>query len=258
MKGMNTMNAKLSTQVVFSATMMFYALHCTGQSNVVYYGTNSNALDVVFVDTNLSAKAKSAIVADLNLCLSEWGKKGEVRLWDDEDTAGYLYIGTVCPHYPDDIDFPKDLVETPNGVALQITKELSDAYANAFALAKANAKAFAAANAFVVFVSSTNFANLPSQKLPDYLLCQKETPEEIIARAQKNISELGYQTYYPPSVLGFKRIPLGPKGIFSNSNLWMIIPCSTTPSYTDMKEWSGFPAIWHKGKWKFCFWDEKE
>ena len=240
MKGMNTMNAKLSTQVVFSATMMFYALHCTGQSNVVYYGTNSNALDVVFVDTNLSAKAKSAIVADLNLCLSEWGKKGEVRLWDDEDTAGYLYIGTVCPHYPDDIDFPKDLVETPNGVALQITKELSDAYTNAFA----------------TFVSSTNFANVPPKKLPDYYLDNNRTTSEVVEDAQEIISELGHQTYYPPSVLGFMRLPLGPTGILSNSNLWVRIPC--TNSSSDYKEWEPFPAMWHKGRWKFCFWEEKE
>ena len=247
MKGTQNMNTKLITQVVFSATMLLHASYCRGQSNVVYYGTSSNALDVVFVDTNLSAKAKSAIVADLNVCLSEWGKEGEVRLWDDEDTAGYFYVGTSCPHYPDDIEFPKDVVDTPNGIALQIPKELSDAYTNAFA--------FAAANDFVAFVSSTNFPNIPDKKALDYILRNDMTTSEIVANAQKIISQLRHQTYYPPSVLGFRRIPHGPKGLFSNSNLWMCVPEASQPSYSDQKSWDSFPAIWHKGKWKFCIWD---
>ena len=257
------MNSKLSTQVVFSATMMFYALHCTGQSNVVYYGTNSNALDVVFVDTNLSAKAKSAIVADLNLCLQEWGKTAELFLWDadnkgvDEGIVGQLSVGTRSPHYPRDIEFPENIVSNGTaGVALQIPKDLSDAYTNAFALAKANAKAFAAVNAFVAFVSSTNFANVPPKKLPDYYLDNNRTTSEVVEDAQEIISELGHQTYYPPSVLGFMRLPLGPTGILSNSNLWVRIPC--TNSSSDYKEWEPFPAMWHKGRWKFCFWEEKE
>ena len=235
-------------------TLALCSAVCFGQSNVVYYGANSNALNVTFADVTLTAAAKSNIVADLRICLSEWGKEAELRLWDDEDTAGYLYIASTSPHYLRDIEFPEDIVETPNGMALLITKELSDTYTNAFVFAAANAKAFAAANAFVAFVSSTNFANIPPQKLPDYLLCKDETPAQIIARAKDNIAELGHQTYYPPSVLGFRRIPLGP-GIFSNSNLWMRIPCSSPVG--NWKNWSGYPAIWHKGKWKFCFWDEE-
>jgi len=232
----------MNRYTIILTLLAFCTLHCAGQSNVVYYGANSNALDVVFVDKNLSAKTKSDIVADLNLCLSEWGKKGEVRLWDDEDTAGYFYVGTSCPHYPDEIEFPENVVSNGTaGIALQIPKELSDAYTKAFA----------------EFVSSTNFANLPPQKLPDYFLHNKETPKEVIARAQEIISELGEQTYYSPSVLGFSRISRGP-GIFSNSNLWMLLPESSPLSYSDEKGWGNFPAIWHKGKWKFCFWDEDE
>ena len=243
MKGTQNMNTKLFTQVAFSTAMMFYASYCTGQSNIVYYGSNSNALDVVFVDTKLSAKTKSAIVADLNLCLREWGKTAELLFWDEDDEGivGQLDVGTMCPHYPHDIEFPENIVSNGMvGVALQVSKELSDAYTKAF----------------VAFVSSTNFANLPPQKLPDYLLCKNETPEEIIARAQKTIAELGHQTYYSPSVLGIGYAPVGPKGVFSNSNLWMLLPCSSPVG--DRKEWGPFPAIWHKGKWKFCFWDEKE
>jgi len=234
-------------------------MHSAGQSNVVFYGVNANALDVVFADTNLSAKAKSGIVADLNLCLREWGKTSELDLGDYEpDVLGYLYNADTSPHYPEDIEFPRNIVSNGTaGVALQITKELSDAYLKAFAFTNANAKAVKAAYEFVTFVSSTNFPNIPSKDLPNYILIKNETPKEISARAQEIISQLGHQTYYPPSVLGFSRIPLGPKGIFSRSNLWMIVPCSSTRSNSDKKSWSAFPAMWHKGKWKFCHWPEE-
>ena len=229
----------MNTRVILPVVTLC-ATACCGQSNVVYYGTNSNALDVVFVDTNLSAKAQSAIVVDLNLCLSEWGKTSQLRLRDKGDSVGYLDIGTRCPHYPRDIEFPRNIVSNGTaGVALQIPQELSDAYTNAF----------------VAFVSSTNFPNVPPKKFPDYYLDNHRTTSEIIEDAQEIISELGHQTYYPPSVLGFMRLSAGPKEIFSNSNLWVRIPC--TDSSGDEKDWGPFPAMWHKGKWKFCFWPEK-
>jgi hypothetical protein len=41
--------------------------YCVGQSNIVFYGANSNALGVAFVDTNLSVSARTAIIADLQV-----------------------------------------------------------------------------------------------------------------------------------------------------------------------------------------------
>ena len=206
---------------------------CFGQSNVVFYGANSNALDVVFVDTNLSQKAKSAIVADLRICLQEWGKKGEVHLWNRDGIAGYFRVGTICPHYPEGIDFPKNIVSNGTaGVALQISKELSDAYTNAF----------------VEFVNSPGFLNLPPKDLPNYLLRSDTPPKEIIADAKAHIADLRHQTYYPPSVLGFLNSETGP----ARKNLWMQMPSKST------REWGYFPAIWHQGRWKFCIWQEKE
>ncbi|MCL2104392.1 MAG: hypothetical protein FWH21_04965 [Kiritimatiellaeota bacterium] len=248
------MNTK---SVVFVITAMLCTFHCVGQSNVVYYGTNSNALDVVFVDTNLSQKAQSAIVADLRVCLLEWGKISELMLdgGDEPGVIGYLYNSKQCPHYPDDIEFPDNIVSNGTaGIALQIPKELSDAYTNAFKFAAANANAFAAANAFVAFVSSTNFPNIPPKVAPNYILRNDMTEKKVIANAQRIIADLCHQTYYPPSVLGFVYSSIGP----AKKNLWMNIPCSSPLSYSDRKEWGYFPAIWHKGKWKFCIWQEKE
>jgi len=241
---------------VFLVTTIFSISHCVGQSNVVYYGVNSNALDVVFVDTNLSPKAQSVIITDLRICLSEWGKTTEVRLGaDDPAFVAHLYNPDRCPHYPEGIDFPDDIVNTPNGFALQIPKELSDAYTNAFKLVAANAKACTAANAFIKFVSSTNFVNLAPKALPNYLLEKGVTADEIIADAQESISQLRNQTYYAPSVLSFRHLAIGP-GEPTSSNLWMYIPCSSALLYSDSQEWGCFPAIWHMGKWKFCIWED--
>ena len=253
MKGKQNMNRYSLILTIF----VLCTLRCAGQSNVVYYGTNSNVLDVVFVDTNLSQKAQSAIVADLNICLSEWGKTSELRLRDNEDSVGYLYNADTSPHYPEDIEFPRNIVSNGTAsVALQITKELSDAYIKAFAFTNANAKAVKAAYEFVAFVSSTNFPNIPPKRLPDYILDKSRTQKEIIEDAQEIISQLRRQTYYQPSVLGFERIPLGP-GIFSNYNLWVRVPEAYLSSYRNEKSWSAFPAIWHRGKWKFCHWPEE-
>jgi len=244
----------------------FCATVCCAQSNVVYYGASSNALNVVFVDTNLSVKAKSAIVADLRICLSsEWGKEGEQFFWNQQelllrdkgdlrfggkDSVGYLSFVKRSPHYPEDIKFPRNVVSNETvGIALQITKELSDAYTNAFAFAVANSNTVKAAHEFVAFVSSPAFANVAPADLPNYFLSKKVTPEEIIANAPELMDALKYSTYYPPSVLGFTKSPVGPAA----SNLWLDVPSSST-TRSGYKEWSGLPAVWHEGKWKFSFW----
>ena len=233
----------------------FYTALCCAQSNVVYYGINSNALDVVFVDTNLSAKVKSAIVADLNLCLQAWGKTTEFRLGaDDPAFFAHLHNPKICPHYPEGIEFPEDIMNTPDGPALLISKELSDAYTNAFAFAVANTNAVKAAYEFVRFVSSTNFHNVTSKQISNYVLYNKATPKIYELSFSSITNSLRMQTYYPPSVLGFYYSAEGP----ATKNLWMLLP-SSSPDYGGHLDWSPFPpAIWHNGKWKFCAWEEKD
>jgi hypothetical protein len=218
-----------------SVALALYATVCVGQSNVVHYGANSNELAVAFTDANLSAKAKSAIVADLRICLSSrWGKGTEFRLGaDDPAFAAHLYNPDSCPHYPEGIDFPDGITDTPNGPALQITKDLSDAYTNAF----------------VAFVSSPAFANTAPADLPNYYLAKDVPPTDIIAIAQELLPTLTAITYYPPSVLGFSKKTVGPTA----SNLWMLVPGSST-TRGGWKEWFGFPAVWHDCKWKFSYW----
>jgi len=84
---------------------------CLGQSNIVYYGSNSNAIGVCFADSNLLASAQSSIVSDMQLCLNNWGKLSELHLGVHvPGFVGQLYNSKRCPHYPDSIDFPENVV----------------------------------------------------------------------------------------------------------------------------------------------------
>ena len=232
-------------------TAMLCACHCYGQSNVVYYGVNSNAISLAFVDTNLSESAKSAITADLRMCLSEWGKTSEFDLGPYEPgVIGYLYNPDKSPHYPENIRFPRKLVTNgASDLALQIPKTLSDAYTNAFAFAAANSNIVAAAYEFVAFVSSSNFVALSSNALPDYVMQKNMSTNDIVETADEIFSDLQKQTYYPPSILGFYYSQRGP----SVSNLWLHVPSSINPPLG--MDWLPFPALWHEGKWRFCVWD---
>jgi len=248
---------KTVSPFIFFATVLLQVTLCVGQSNVVYYGAHSNSISVSFVDTNLSVSAKASIVADLQICLSEWGK-GELRLWNEGDYVGYIDNPTRCPHYPEDMEFPEKVVSNGvSGLALHIPKNLSDAYTNAFAFAAANSNTVAAAYEFVAFISSSNFVSLSSNALPNYILFKNKYSEtitesnEIVRLASQIIPGLCYQTFYTPSVLGFYYSPEGP----SASNLWLNIPSSTHPA-TNTTEWAGYPVLWHNGKWVFCSWNE--
>jgi hypothetical protein len=71
------MNTKSICFPVLLISVLLSTCPCVGQSNVVFYGTNASSISVLFVDTNLSASAKASIVADLQVCLGEWGKMSE-------------------------------------------------------------------------------------------------------------------------------------------------------------------------------------
>ncbi|MDD2461844.1 MAG: hypothetical protein WC328_11810 [Kiritimatiellia bacterium] len=227
--------------------------HCAGQTNVVFYGTNASSIGVSFVDTNLSSSAKTSIVTDLQVCLSEWGKKTYLSLSlgaDEPGLVGYLERPSVSPHYPEDIEFPKGVTNTPSGLALQIPKTLSDAYTNAFAFGAANSNIVAAAHEFVAFVSSTNFFNVTSNQISNYFLYNQATPQlyQLAFPGLTNIVRTA--SYYPPSILGFYYSSEGP----APTNLWLRIPSSAV--LHGYVEWDQTTAIWHDGKWKFSIWEK--
>jgi len=68
---------------------------------------------------------------------------------------------------------------------------------------------------------------------------------EVIADAQNHIANLQKPTYYPPSILGFGYMEMGPGP--ATTNLFMAIPCVFSAG-----NWGSVTAIWHDEKWKFA------
>jgi len=247
----------VSLSVLFVSVLLLVN-QCHGQSNVVYYGVNSNSISVSFVDTSLSVSAQASIVVDLQVCLNEWGKKTYLSLdlgADEPGLIGYLERPSISPHYPENIEFPEGVTNTPSGPALLIPKALSDAYTNAFAFAAANSNIVTAAYEFVAFVSSTNFPGISSNALPNYIMFKNALPDAnaesnaIVNLAPQIIPDVCGQTYYPPSILGFTYSSDGPAA----TNLWMQVP-NSSPSAGGGKDWGKTTVLWHENKWRFCVW----
>lgn len=252
----NDIKPKILLFAAWAAAMLGIS-DCFGQNNMVFYGANTNALNVAFADTNLSASAQSGVVADLRICLQEWGRTSELDLGPYEPgLAGYLYNFKKAPHYPDELKFPRNLITNQvSGLALQIPKPLSDAYTNAFVFAAANSNAVAAAYEFVAFVSSTNFPDISPAALPNYIMFKNALPDAnaesnaIVNLAPQIIPDLCEQAYHLPSVLGFRFSSDGPAA----TNLWMWVP-NSCPTGGGALDWGSTSVLWHDGKWRFCTW----
>jgi hypothetical protein len=241
----------MKTKTVFIAAMLWTCC-CVAQSNVVYYGTNASPISLAFADTNLSESAKSAITADLQVCLSEWGKATQFRLGaDDPAFVAHLYNPKITPHYPETLNFPDDVVSNSvSGLALHIPKALSDAYTNAFAFAAANSNIVAAAYEFVAFISSTNFLSVTSNQVANYFLFNQAPPQLYQLAFHDLTNSVHRLSHYQPSVLGFHYSSEGP----APTNLWLNIPSSSP--VCGYIEWGPTTAIWHDGKWKFSIWEK--
>jgi hypothetical protein len=205
-----------------------------------------NSIKVAFSDQGLPSTTKASIVSDLQNCFLGWATNAEIRLVSNGEVTNYVYYGTRTPYYPENIDFPKWIVDTPSGLALQVPKKLSDAYTNAFAFAAANSNTVAAYE-FAAFISSTNFYSVTSNMITDLILVRNATPEMYAASFSDITNSLRKQTYYPPSLLGFYHSTNGP----SANNLYFLLPMKSNPGY-GYDAWNSFPVIWHDNKWKIC------
>lgn len=228
------------------------AFACLGQEYSILWKTNT--VNVVFEDSNLNSASLGSISSDMQYCFQGWGADAIIKLRNKEGSVGYMDYGTVNPYYPDGLAFPKNLITNETaGIALQVSKEISDAYTNAMAFAAANTGIVATAYEFIEFVSSTNFYSVSSNQIANYVLFRDATPSIYLQFFVDITNSLRKQKYYLPSLLGFCYSSEGP----GTTNLWLNIP-STSTTMTGETQWSPFPAIWHEGKWKFSFWDAQE
>ena len=216
---------------------------CHAQNHTLYYGANSNALDVAFADTTLSVSNQTLIVADLNQCLqSDWGK--QVEFWTGNDDPAFVanlsYPRRNLFYEP----FPRDIVATPNGHALHISKEVSDSYNTLFGFFADNTNIVTTGYAFVEFLSSTNFPNIQATDWPNYYLARYKTDAEVIALAPRHIPAIANYTFFPPSILNFNYVEYTTTMPGTNYFV-MAIPISSSRSY-----FSKIPAIYHDERWK--------
>jgi hypothetical protein len=72
-----------------------------------FFGANTNAIAVAFVDVNLFAAAQASIVSDLQLCLQNWGDKAvnyisrnTSDLSDTLTTLTGILVIQETSHYP--------------------------------------------------------------------------------------------------------------------------------------------------------------
>lgn len=235
--------------------MLLFITIMLAQTTTAYdLSLGTNTVDVSFGDTPLSTTVKDFIVADLQRCVEFWGEGSKLRFRNDAGFVGYIDNPTLFPYYRDGLVFPDNLVTNQNGdIALHVSANLCLEYTNALAFASANSNIVADARNFIAFVASTNFLNISSNQMVNYVLEKNASSDYYAKNYTTIISELRDQQYFQPSILGFYYSEQGP----ASSNLWLNVPCTSDSGYAK-PEWSAFPAIWHDGKWKFCFWDATE
>ena len=226
----------MKTKKTISPALLFISVllvnQCHGQSNVVYYGAHSNSISVSFVDTNLSVSAKASIVADLQICLSEWGK-GELRLWNEGDYVGYIDNPTRCPHYPEDMEFPEKVVSNGvSGLALHIPKTQRRLHQR---LRPPPRTPISWLRLTSLWRSSLPATLLPSRRMPFLTTsCKNMSTNDIVETADEFFSDLQKQTYYPPSILGFYYSQRG--------CLCLTCGCTFPARSIHLWEWTGFPS----------------
>lgn len=245
-------------KIIYTLNVIACIIICNAQTLTI--GTNT--FGVSFADTILSPAHKERIYDDLQICVDKpWATNAMVFIKDTDNIKSEI-VGTIAyypndhVHYHNKIQFPRNITTNNTGsLCLQITRELSDAYTNAFVFAEANSNIVTAAYTFISEISSNNFTNnLLSNQIQDYFLLKSFTSNEMYTIYSDMIIKSWFNnfTYYPPSVLGFYHSPEGP----DLTNLWMQIPADYTskPNSTHITLVQ-MTAIWHDNKWKLCVWN---
>jgi len=222
----------------------------------------TNHLDVVFENASTPSQVKDFIVVDVQRCYDAWGTNVTIEPNLPMRHGSYLRANVFMgPYYIEDpsvqrksIYVPEDIVTNSVGkLSLKVPSVLIQKYSEAFVFKTNNLDKVQAADAFVDFVSSSAFANISSNQVSDYIMYKDLLPQEYLENSESFVRDLSDQMYFHPSILGFAYSDRGPDA----TNLWAFIPVMPRIR-TALSSFDVFPAIWHDGKWKFCFWDATE
>lgn len=221
----------------------------------------TNHFDVVFEDASTPSLLRDFIVADVQRCYETWGTNVTFEPNLPVRHGSYIRANVFMgPYYLEDpsdrrsIDVPEDIITNSVGqLSLMVPSIIIQKYADGLAFKTNHLAQVQAADAFVDFVSSSAFADIPSNQVSNYILYQDLSPQGYLENGEAFVKDLSGQIFFRPSILGFTYRDKGP----DSTNLWVFIP---TALKIKRPAWSFdvLPAMWHDGKWKFCFWDVPE
>ena len=216
---------------------------------------STNRFDVLFEGPPIPEALQTFIVADIQRCYDVWGTNVTIEPGFPGRYGPYITRNVFGGPYSDEtIDFPRLLTTNALGqLALKISPRLVQKYAEASAFKSNHLEKVLAADAFVDFLSSQEFANVTSNEVSNYILYKDLSPEGYLKSGEGIVKDLTSQEFYRPSILGFYYSPDGP----APTNLCALLSTiakERTPSscYHVMHV---MPAIWHDGKWKINMWD---
>lgn len=218
---------------------------------------STNHVGAVFEGPPISETLQDFIVADVQRCYDVWGTNLHLRSSRAITHIMRIYTKVfggpyhVEDLYDDDINIPRNITTNANNqLMLKFPLRLIQKYAEAYDFKTNNLNKVLAADAFVDFLSSPEFANVTSNQVSNYILYKDLPPEGYLLSGEGIVTDLTSQEFYRPSVLGFYYTPDGP----APTNLCALLP-TITKERTPSSRYHSMPAIWHDGKWKISMWN---
>ena len=213
----------------------------------------TNQFDVVFEDVATPLPLQDFIVEDIQRCYNAWGTNVVFRPSLPVRHGSYIRVDVFGGPYWHDrrsVDVPDSIVTNATGqLSLMVPSIVIQKYAEASEFKSNHLEQVLATDAFVDFLSSPEFANVPSNEVSNYILYKNMPPADYVLNGEDILQSLMKQEFYRPSILGFYYFTNGP----APTNLCVLLPTilkkrKTSPSFNAM------PAIWHDGKWKINMW----
>lgn len=132
---------------------------------------------------------------------------------------------------------------------LVISKNLSDAYTNAFAFLDSNTNLFLSVGPFIESLTAERLDLLPSNDVWRIVYYRDVNPAVYALARDEIVCSLKKQQYGFPSALSFHQTLPGTNG-FPHSAIWMRVPCLNWSSFDRKFLVSIFHAFWYDGMWR--------
>lgn len=132
---------------------------------------------------------------------------------------------------------------------LVISKNLSDAYTNAFAFLDSNTNLYLSVRPFIESLTAERLDILPSNDVWRIVYYEDVNPAVYALARDEIVRSLKKQQYGFPSALSFHQTLPGTNG-FPHSATWMRVPCLNWSSFDHKFLISVFHAFWYDGMWR--------